>query len=271
MVRGGAGGAPPNWLVAVSNVGGVESGAALSDRGRRRHRQAAAGSIPRSPEKQTVLDIADEVGKGFTEMFTAMGSFGVFAGLLLLINLFVMLAAERKAELGMARAVGMRRSALVGAFATEGFLYALAATLFGTTLGIGLGRVLVELSQAHSARSTASSTCTSLEGSQPRQTFTISFVVAMVTIVVMSVRVSRLNIIRAIRDIAEPPPKRQRRWLFIGGAAAIVRRILDRDRAAVDRTLRLAARPVAPPGGTYACTLPVRARRTVASVVSRWS
>ena len=53
-------------------------------------------------------------------------------GLLLLINLFVMLAAERKSELGMARAVGMRRSALVGAFATEGFIYALAATLLGT-------------------------------------------------------------------------------------------------------------------------------------------
>ena len=64
-------------------------------------------------------------------MFTAMGSFGVLAGLLLLVNLFVMLAAERKTELGMARAVGMRRSELVGAFATEGWLYALVATALG--------------------------------------------------------------------------------------------------------------------------------------------
>ena len=64
-------------------------------------------------------------------MFTAMGSFGVLAGLLLLVNLFVMLAAERKTELGMARAVGMRRSELVGAFATEGWIYALVATALG--------------------------------------------------------------------------------------------------------------------------------------------
>ena len=48
-------------------------------------------------------------GKSFTSMFTAMGSFGVLAGLLLLVNLFVMLAAERKTELGTVRAVGMRR------------------------------------------------------------------------------------------------------------------------------------------------------------------
>ena len=79
------------------------------------------------------------VGKGFTSMFTAMGSFGVLAGLLLLVNLFVMLAAERKTELGMARAVGMRRSELVGAFATEGWIYALAATALGVAAGIGLG------------------------------------------------------------------------------------------------------------------------------------
>jgi putative ABC transport system permease protein len=224
MVRGGAAGAPPNWLIAVSNAGGVESGAALSDRVEADIRQAAAGIDPEVVlEKQIVLDIADEVGKGFTEMFTAMGSFGVFAGLLLLINLFVMLAAERKAELGMARAIGMRRSALVGAFATEGFLYALAATLLGTILGIGLGRVLVELSQAaFSSEHSKFDLYFTLKASSLVQTFTISFVVAVLTIVVMSVRVSRLNIIRAIRDIAEPPPKRRKRWLILGGAAAIV-------------------------------------------------
>src|SRR5206468_10974422 len=94
------------------------------------------------------LDTADQTGKGFTQMFTAMGSFGIFAGLLLLINLFVMLAAERKSELGMARAVGMRRSELVGAFAPEGFIYALAATLLATAVGVGLGRVLVTFSQS---------------------------------------------------------------------------------------------------------------------------
>jgi putative ABC transport system permease protein len=224
MLRGGVDvGAPPIWMVAVSNRGGVEGGARLTDSVEAAIAQTAAGLDPQiTPIKQQVLDVADQLGKGFTEMFTAMGSFGVFAGLLLLINLFVMLAAERKAELGMARAVGMRRSALVGAFATEGFLYALVATLLGTLVGVGLGRLLVAWSQsAFSSEHNQFDLYFTVKGPSLVQSFTVAFVVAVLTIVTMSVRVSRLNIIRAIRDIAEPPPRRRRRWLYIGALAAI--------------------------------------------------
>jgi putative ABC transport system permease protein len=225
MLRGGVDvGAPPTWIVAVSNRGGIEGGASLSKTVEAAIEQTAADVDPRvTPIKQQVLDVADQVGKGFTQMFTAMGSFGVFAGLLLLVNLFVMLAAERKSELGMARAVGMRRASLVGAFATEGFLYALAATLLGTAVGIGLGRVLVSLSQsAFSSEHSQFELYFTLKAPSLVQAFTVSFVVAVLTIVIMSVRVSRLNIIRAIRDIAEPPPRRRRRWLYVGAAAAIL-------------------------------------------------
>src|SRR5206468_12099520 len=52
------------------------------------------------------------------------------------------------------------------------------------------------------------------------QSFDIGFVVAVATIVAMSIRVSRLTIIRAIRDIAEPPPRQRKRWLYAGFAAA---------------------------------------------------
>ncbi len=146
------GGAPPTWRVAVSNRGGVESGAALTD--------AVVGQIAAATResgvdaevyaaKRTTLETADAVGEGFGSMFTAMGSFGVLAGLLLLVNLFVMLAAERKTELGMARAVGMRRAELVGAFATEGWLYALVATALGVAAGAGLGAILVARLGAH--------------------------------------------------------------------------------------------------------------------------
>jgi putative ABC transport system permease protein len=225
MLRGGVEtGAPPKWIVAVSNRGGVESGAALTDSVQAEIAQTALGLDPQvTPIKQQVLDVADELGKGFTQMFTAMGSFGVFAGLLLLINLFVMLAAERKAELGMARAVGMRRSALVGAFATEGFLYALVATLLGTLAGVGLGRILVSWSQsAFSSEHNQFDMYFTVKSTSLASSFTVAFVVAVLTIVVMSVRVSRLNIIRAIRDIPEPPPRRRRRWLYIGAFAAIL-------------------------------------------------
>jgi len=215
--------APPARFVAVSNRGGVESGARLSADVKASIAYATVGIAPQvTTIKESFLDAADDTGKTFTQMFTAMGSFGVFAGLLLLINLFVMLAAERKSELGMARAVGMRRSALVGAFATEGFIYAFLATLLGTAVGVGLGRVLVVLSQAaFSSEHNQFDLYFTVKAPSLAQSFAVSFVVAILTIVVMAVRVSRLNIIRAIRDIAEPPPRRRRRWLYVGllGAA----------------------------------------------------
>jgi putative ABC transport system permease protein len=225
MLRDGRGrGAPPFWVVAVSNRGGVEAGAAGTKRVEAAIEGTAGGLAPQVIAiKKDVLATADQVGSTFTQMFTAMGSFGVFAGLLLLINLFVMLAAERKSELGMLRAVGMRRGSLVGAFATEGFLYALAATILGTLVGIGLGRALVALSQsAFSSEHSRLDLTFTVKNASLAQTFTISFVVALLTIVVMSVRFSRLNIIRAIRDLAEPPPKRRRRWLVLGAVGTAV-------------------------------------------------
>ncbi len=57
--------------------------------------------------------------------------FAVAAGILLLVNVFVMLADERRSELGMLRAVGMRRRTLVAALATEGWIYAVLASVLG--------------------------------------------------------------------------------------------------------------------------------------------
>jgi putative ABC transport system permease protein len=226
VIRAGGGdGTPPIWRVAVSNRGGVESGALLTDEAGAQVRAAAAAEelTPQIyPVKRSTLDVAEAVGKGFSSMFTAMGSFGVLAGLLLLVNLFVMLAAERKTELGMARAVGMRRSELVGAFATEGWIYAAVATALGVAAGIGLGAVLVSLSaRIFATEHNRFDLFFTLRAQSLAQSFAIAFVVALVTIVGTSLRVSRLNIIRAIRDLAEPPPRGRRAgWLVAGALVA---------------------------------------------------
>ena len=214
--------APPTWFVFVSNRGGVESGAERSDAALTAIGHASGPVAPEVVDiKRIVLDEATATGKGFSDMFTAMGSFGVLAGLLLLVQLFVMLAAERKTELGMARAVGMRRSALVGAFATEGWLYALAASLLGTLAGVGLGTVLFELSRrAFNTEHSQVDLFTVVRAPSLAEAFAIGFVIALATIVLTSVRVSRLNIIRAIRDVPEPPPRRRLRWAVLGGVAA---------------------------------------------------
>jgi putative ABC transport system permease protein len=213
---------PPTMAFLVSNRGGVESGVGRTDRVKAEIARVSRGLDPQViGVKRLVLDQAEAAGKGFTQMFTTMGSFGVVAGLLLLVQLFVMLAAERKPELGMARAVGMRRSWLVGGFATEGWMYALAATALGSIAGIGLGWVLVAVSQQiFDTKHNKFELVFVVEPGRVALAFAIAFVIALLTIVVTSARVSRLNIIRAIREIPEPPPRRKRRWLVVGTAGA---------------------------------------------------
>jgi putative ABC transport system permease protein len=221
IAAGTGSGAPPAWTIAISNRGGVESGVGRTDAVIDAIRNVAPAP-PLDPQiyaaKRTLLDEADATGKGFTSMFTAMGSFGVLAGLLLLVNLFVMLAAERKTEMGMARAVGMRRSDLVRSFATEGWMYACVATTLGVLLGIGLGRVLVAWSAAaFSTEHSRFDLFFTLRPGRLVESFAMAFVVSLVTIVGTSWRVARLNIIRAIRDIAEPPAHGRRTRLVVGG------------------------------------------------------
>ena len=64
-------------------------------------------------------------------LFTTFGIFSIAAGILLIFLIFVMLAAERRGELGIARAVGTRRGHLVQMFLFEGVAYDLVAAAVG--------------------------------------------------------------------------------------------------------------------------------------------
>ncbi len=62
----------------------------------------------------------------------------VGAGMLLLVLLVILLTAERRTELGMSRALGLRRSHLVQLLLFEGCGYAISAALLGPLLGCGI-------------------------------------------------------------------------------------------------------------------------------------
>ena len=93
--------------------------------------------------KQDALKLADEQGAAFMSMFTTFGSFSIAAGILLIFLIFVMLAAERRGELGIARAIGTRRTHLVQMFLYEGLAYDLVAAAVGALLGIAVAFVMV--------------------------------------------------------------------------------------------------------------------------------
>ena len=73
----------------------------------------------------------------------ALFSIGVGVLLIFLIFIFVMLAAARRSEMGMARAVGAKRGHMVQMFLYEGTAYALIAAAVGVLLGLGVSAVIV--------------------------------------------------------------------------------------------------------------------------------
>jgi putative ABC transport system permease protein len=210
-----AAGAPPTSMVMVSNAGGVTEGAPASPVivGQIKSALEAHGLRAQTePAKLDLLDAADESGKSFTQLFSSIGFFSVIAGILLLVSIFVMLADERKTELGMLRAVGLRRSGLVGSFSLEGWMYSLGAAALGTVAGLGVGRAIVYVTSgifagdgdfALELKYTA--TLASIQ-----RGFLTGFVMSLVTVVATSIFIARLNVIRAIRDLPNPEVKSTR-------------------------------------------------------------
>jgi putative ABC transport system permease protein len=158
------------------------------------------------PVKKDAIEQADDGGETFTNIFLLFGQFSVAAGVLLIFLIFVMLAAERKHELGIARAVGMHRGHLMRMFAFEGALYALLASALGSVAGVGVGWLMVRvIGKAFAGSGFTISFATSPENVVIA--FCLGMVLTFAVVLISSWRVSRLNVVRAIRDIPEPDKK----------------------------------------------------------------
>ncbi|GAA4833669.1 FtsX-like permease family protein [Kitasatospora terrestris] len=225
-----AAGAQPQSVTMVSNRGGVESGEKLTDAvtaGIRTALGQDAGGAAVDTPKHTVLRAAEQTGAALGALFLMIGSFSIIAGALLLVNIFVMLGEERKPQLGMLRAVGLKRSRLVGAFTLEGTLYALAAALPGVALGIGVGWVVALVSaQIFRSWSTGGSGLDIAFAVSPTSLLNgaaLGLLIAVAAVAATSVRISRFNVIAAIRDLpaaAARRPRRRRAAVF--GALAVL-------------------------------------------------
>src|SRR5690606_22339421 len=78
-------------------------------------------------------------------LFLVLGLFSMAAGVMLIFMIFVMLAAERRSEMGIARAVGAQRGHLVQSFLAEGMAYSLFAGIIGVAAGIGAAWFLLDV------------------------------------------------------------------------------------------------------------------------------
>jgi putative ABC transport system permease protein len=220
-------------LVKFSNPGGPVEGEAGTDAANATLAAALAdvkGAYPDLPSvqalavkplKRDLLREADSKGQTLTGLLVFSGSLSIITGLLLILNIFTMLAEERRSELGMARAVGLARGDLVRLSVYEGSLYAVAAAAIGALLGLGLAFAMIEVMNAVVSRLSRDLTFPAIQYSPSLTAFLVAFalgaLLTFATILVASRRQARLNVVRAIRRLDEPAVTGSRTLAFAAG------------------------------------------------------
>ncbi|MCC6382731.1 MAG: FtsX-like permease family protein [Dehalococcoidia bacterium] len=169
--------------------------------------------------KQDAIEGSRLAASLFTTVFLVLGLFSIAAGAMLIFTLFVMLAAERRTEMGIVRAVGGQRVHLVQAFVAEGAVYDLVAGLIGVAIGVAAALVIV----VGGAKLLVGDELSVITAHVAPRSLVVSFclgaVLTFLTVVVSSLRISQLNIVAAVRGQASAAavrePKHRNRWLWI--------------------------------------------------------
>jgi putative ABC transport system permease protein len=195
--------------ILVSNVGGPYQGASHSPTVVKYLKSQLGGTnLKVHNDKELLLYASSLIGSVFTTMFVGFGSFSIAAALLLIFLIFIMLAAERTQEMGVARAVGTRRRHLVQMFVFEGAAYDIVAALVGTLLGAGVGLATVGVMAARMKDIADIGFFQLHHRIEPRSMIVaccLGLLMTFVTVTISAWRVSRLNIVTAIRDLPPPP------------------------------------------------------------------
>lgn len=175
-------------------------------------------------DKKVEYDRVFEEGFFLGDILLVFGSFTIIAGVILIINIFVMLGEERRSEMGMARAVGMNRKDLQRLFLYEGSVYGILAALLGTVLGVviayflifGIGSAFGEGSGDDLLRSFT------VYPESWVMSFVAGFLITIATIFYATRKIGNLDIIRAIRNLPEPALSRKDTRSFRMGIVLIL-------------------------------------------------
>lgn len=193
--------------VIVSNVGGVRDGVERSRVVTERLEQVLDGTPYQVIElKRDLVETAELVGSAFTAIFVVFGLFSIAAGILLIFLIFIMLAAERKPEIGMARAVGAKRRQIVEAFLAEGMGYDLGSAVVGLIAGMAVTVGMVQVIQYFGGDSLGLNITVGFTVRSMVTAFCLGIIATFLVIFIASWRASRINITAAIRDLPETSP-----------------------------------------------------------------
>ncbi|MGB4862307.1 MAG: FtsX-like permease family protein, partial [Tepidiformaceae bacterium] len=193
--------------VIISNTGGVKGGLSRSSDVVDKFEKTLDGTPYKVQAlKHDLVRFAELIGNAFTTIFVVFGLFSISAGILLIFLIFVMLAAERKPEMGMARAVGAKRRQLVESFLAEGMGYDLGSAVVGLVAGMGVTFAMVAVIKAFAGDSLGLDLAVTFSVRSMIVAFCLGVIATFIVIFISSWRASRLNITAAIRDLPESKP-----------------------------------------------------------------
>ena len=205
--------------IAISNRGSGDAAVARSDDVVNTLKPVVAPlGLETSTVKADAIDMADKAGNAFMSLFTTFGTFSISAGILLIFLICVMLATERRGELGIARAVGTRRGHLVQMFTFEGAAYDVIAAAVGAILGALVAYAMV-LGIASAFGAADEDAGLQVQYAVTFRSLFVAFAIGgLLTLLVVAFsawRVSVMTISTAIRNLPEPPVPHRRRKLVL--------------------------------------------------------
>ncbi len=201
--------------IRISNLGTAESGVAKSND----VSESVAKALSDLPErfdvkavKQDTLAVSQQEGALFSNLLLVLAVLSVTASSALIVNVYVTLGEERKSELGLARAIGMKRRHLVLLFFFEGTIAALLAAAIGSVLGVGIGAcILSVLNVAFYGENLVGTSLTlHYDNLDLVIAFLVGALIAMLTITLSASKISRLSIAGAIHNTEQSMNKSQR-------------------------------------------------------------
>ncbi|MDP9370389.1 MAG: FtsX-like permease family protein, partial [Chloroflexota bacterium] len=200
-------------MILLSNAGGVRDSLAPTAGVVANLQVALPNGTGVVAVKRDWVDEAAAMAQGATGLFLVLGLFSVAAGILLIVLIFTMLAAERRTEMGITRAVGAHRRQLIQQFVAEGAGYALVAGLVGAALG-----VVVAAGMAAGIQYLFGEWVPIEPRVTPRSlvvTYALGVIITFLAVVGSSWRISRLNIVAAVRDIPDVSSGRRKKMTLV--------------------------------------------------------
>ena len=219
----------------VSNRGDFLKGEKLTDEVVKSIREIAGEEFVVREVKRDSISMVDQGNIGL--LFLMLSVFAIFAGALLLTNIYLMLAQERRTELGTLRAIGYSRRKVSKTILYEGFFYSILSSAIGVLGGLAIARFilgsfvnlfedvasLIPFEGANMAFSSMQSSFVFfVRLDSIAYGFLLGLIIPMVIIVYTGRKISRTNIVTAVRNIPEELDDRKRLLLNILAAVGVL-------------------------------------------------